>query len=44
MSRRARAAVEANYRWADQMAALDRVVAELTAPPPEQAAAVSELA
>jgi sugar transferase (PEP-CTERM/EpsH1 system associated) len=33
MARKARAAVEANYRWEDQMAHLDRVVAAVTAAP-----------
>jgi len=33
MARRARAGVEANYRWEVQMAALDHVIAEVTAAP-----------
>lgn len=37
MATKARAAVEANYRWADQMAALDRVIANVTTPPPKPA-------
>ena len=39
MACRARAAVEANYRWDDQMALLDRVIAAMTATP--SASAVS---
>jgi hypothetical protein len=30
MARKARAAVEENYRWATQLAALDRVIAALS--------------
>jgi glycosyltransferase involved in cell wall biosynthesis len=38
MARKARAAVEANYQWATQLAALDRVIAALS---PRQVPAVS---
>ncbi len=44
MADKARAAAEANYRWDDQMAALDRAIAAVTAQPPKQASALSELA
>lgn len=44
MALKGRSAVEANYRWEDQMAALDRVVAAVTARPPEPASAIPELA
>ncbi|MFZ3238604.1 MAG: TIGR03087 family PEP-CTERM/XrtA system glycosyltransferase [Stellaceae bacterium] len=44
MAVKARAAVETNYRWADQMAALDRVIAGVTATPPKPAMALSALA
>jgi polysaccharide biosynthesis protein PslH len=44
MARKARSAVEANYRWEDQMAALDRVIAAATAQPPEQESASPYLA
>jgi sugar transferase (PEP-CTERM/EpsH1 system associated) len=44
MAGKARAAVEANYRWADQMTALDRVIATVTAAPRQPAGVVSALA
>jgi polysaccharide biosynthesis protein PslH len=44
MSGKARAAVEASYRWEDQMAALDRVISEVTARSPKQASTLSQLA
>jgi sugar transferase (PEP-CTERM/EpsH1 system associated) len=44
MARKARAAVERDYRWEDQMTALDRVIAGVTAPPPQRASASPELA
>ena len=43
MAVKARAAVEANYRWDEPMAALDRVIAAVTAPPPQPASAFRSL-
>lgn len=37
IARKARAAVEANYRWEGQMVSLDRVIAMVTAAPPPRA-------
>jgi sugar transferase (PEP-CTERM/EpsH1 system associated) len=44
MARQARAAAEMHYRWADQLAALDRVVAHATSSPTAAAAPLAELA
>ena len=41
MARKARAAVEAHYRWEVQMKALDRILAAVTAAPPRQATAAA---
>jgi sugar transferase (PEP-CTERM/EpsH1 system associated) len=44
MACQARAAVESKYRWEGQMAALDRVIAAVTAWPPRRVATLAELA
>jgi sugar transferase (PEP-CTERM/EpsH1 system associated) len=44
LAAKARAAVEAHYRWADQMAALDHVIAAVTASPSKPAAVAAALA
>ncbi len=43
MAVKARAAVAANYRWEDQLAALDRVIAAVTTGPRQPAPILSEL-
>ena len=43
MARRARAAAEANYRWADQLARLDQVIAAVSQPLPTSAPADRQL-
>jgi glycosyltransferase involved in cell wall biosynthesis len=43
MARRARAAAEANYRWEDQLARLDQVIAAVSQPLPTSAPADRQL-
>jgi polysaccharide biosynthesis protein PslH len=44
LAQKARAAAEVRYRWADQLAALDRVIAAVTSSPAQSASSLAALA